>query len=240
MTMNAIPSRNPTNDGSLVGAFRVALSKFLQGVDDMLPCVVIAYDRRKNTATVQPLISMVTTLGEIVPRAQIASVQVFQIGGGGFTLNFPMKPGDLGWIKANDRDISLFKKALKFVAPNTARKHSFEDGVLIPDEMMKDVIINDEDLENALFQNNDGTVRIALWPSQIKITTPNMAIGDTEGYSPAASAILDLQSTTKGFGFPAMTTGQKDAIASPRPGYAVFDTTLDGISVYTAGGGWTP
>jgi len=43
------------------------------------------------------------------------------------------------------------------------------------------------------------------------------------GASPAASAILDISSTTKGFLPPRMTTAQIDAITSPDSGLVVFD-----------------
>lgn len=48
-----------------------------------------------------------------------------------------------------------------------------------------------------------------------------------------ASAILDVQSTTKGFLPPRMTTAQKNAIATPAAGLVVYDTTLNKLCVYT-------
>jgi len=51
--------------------------------------------------------------------------------------------------------------------------------------------------------------------------------------SPNASAILDVQSTTKGFRLPNMTTTQKNAISSPAAGLMVFDTTLAKACVYS-------
>ena len=58
-------------------------AKFLQHqISDMLPGQVVAYDRATNMASVQPLVSMVTTLNQIVPRGQIASVPVLQVGRG--------------------------------------------------------------------------------------------------------------------------------------------------------------
>jgi hypothetical protein len=62
----------------------------------------------------------------------------------------------------------------------------------------------------------------------------NVGIGTS---SPSASAILDVQSTTKGVRMPNMTTTQKNAIASPAAGLMVFDTTLSKLSVYT-GSAW--
>ena len=61
----------------------------------------------------------------------------------------------------------------------------------------------------------------------------NVGIGATAN----ASAILDVQSTTKGFRLPNMTTVQKNAIASPAAGLMVFDTTLAKACVYS-GAAW--
>jgi hypothetical protein len=47
------------------------------------------------------------------------------------------------------------------------------------------------------------------------------------------SAILQVESTTKGFLPPRMTTAQKDAIASPAAGLVVYDTTLNKLCVFT-------
>jgi hypothetical protein len=44
---------------------------------------------------------------------------------------------------------------------------------------------------------------------------------------PVASAIFEVQSTTKGFLPPRMTTTQRNAIASPAAGLIVYDTTLN-------------
>lgn len=173
---NAPPSRNTAKDGTLMGVLDLFAAKFLQNTDDMLPAKVIAYNRATNRAQVQPLIVMVTTNNEQVPRAQIASVPVFQAGAGNFVISFPVNPGDLGWIKANDRDISLFLKNYAQTAPNTQRKHKFSDAVFIPDSFMKDVVINSEDAANLVIQTIDGTVRVAIWADKVKITAPQVIL----------------------------------------------------------------
>src|ERR1700712_4678497 len=105
MADSSPPSHNPADDDSMAGMLRLVLTKFLQNTDDMLPARVIAYDRTANRASVQPLIAMVTTDNVQVNRSQLASVPVLQLGGGDCMLSFPLKSGDLGWIKASDRDI---------------------------------------------------------------------------------------------------------------------------------------
>ena len=62
----------------------------------------------------------------------------------------------------------------------------------------------------------------------------NVGIGTT---TPNASALLDVQSTTKGVRMPNMTTTQKNAIVTPAAGLMVFDTTLSKLCVYT-GAAW--
>lgn len=162
---------NPGNGSDIYGALSLMMGKFLQNVDDMLPATVIGYDRASNTATVRPIVAVLTTEGQSVPRAQVARVPVFAFGCGQYMLNFPLKPGDLGWIKANDRDISLYMQGLKEAKPNTLRKHSFEDGVFFPDQV-RGFQIDAEDFDgNAVFQSKDGSVRVSLWADKVKITT---------------------------------------------------------------------
>jgi hypothetical protein len=50
--------------------------------------------------------------------------------------------------------------------------------------------------------------------------------------SPAASAVVDVTSTTKGFLFPRMTTTQRNAITSPAEGLVVYDLTWHSILYY--------
>ena len=50
-------------------------------------------------------------------------------------------------------------------------------------------------------------------------------------------AVFELRSTTKGFLLPRMTTAQRDLIASPVAGLLIYNTTTNGIEVYTTS--WT-
>lgn len=174
------PSINPTDYGSLTGIMQFVLSKFLQGVDDMLPAQVVSYNRTKNRAQVQPLVPMVTTDNIIVQRGELQSVPVQIDGGGSFMVSFPVQPGDLGYIKANDRDISLFLQSLQNAQPNTARKHSFEDAVFIP-AVLAGYTIASGDAENLVIQSLSGNVKISLGAISISIEAPTVTIQSTSG-----------------------------------------------------------
>ncbi len=211
-TPHANPSRDPANDDTLLGMARQVLDKFLQSVDDMLPARVVSYDRTSNRATVVPLVKLLTTDNRQITRAQFASVPVVQLGGGGVALTFNLMPGNLGWIKANDRDISLVLQAYRDNAPNTLRKHSFQDAMFIPD-VMRGVTISGEDGEHATLQTLDGMTRLAVWEKFLKVTAEQgLTISDALGEG-RPHAVLDVKSTIKGaFPWPRMTTVQRDAI----------------------------
>jgi hypothetical protein len=169
MAEHANPSSDPADDDSLAGTLRAAFRKFLQQTDDCLPARVVSFDRDTNRATVVPCVTVLTTDGRAVNRAQVASVPVLQIGGGGVVLNFNLKPGDLGYIKANDRDVSLFLQGYNTSPPNTLRLHSFQDAVFIPD-VMRGWTIAGEDAENAVLQTLDGNARVSVGDSWVKLT----------------------------------------------------------------------
>lgn len=174
MQSNA-PDIDPANNGSLAGTLQFCMYKFLQSMQNMLPAKVIAYDRTTNRVQVQLMIAMVTTADVQVSRAQIASIPVMVFGGGGFVLSFPLNTGDLGWVLANDRDISLFLQTYNETAPNTGRIHNFSDGVFVPD-IMHGYTINSEDENSVTLQSVDGTMRISLLPDRIKLTAPLVEI----------------------------------------------------------------
>ena len=60
----------------------------------------------------------------------------------------------------------------------------------------------------------------------------SLIVGGNSG-NLSASAILQADSTLRGFLPPRMTTTQKNAISSPAAGLIVYDTTLAKLCVYT-------
>lgn len=174
-----VPSKDPANEGSLGGALREVFRKLMQGTDGMLPSEVVSYDRATNTATVRPIIALLTTAGEVVPRATIARVPVLALGGGGFAINFPLQPGDRGWIEASDRDISLFAQNLAAdQRPNTLRLHSFEDGRFLPD-VFRSLDVSEVGADAMAIQSLDGAVRVELSPVRLRLVAETVQIDAT-------------------------------------------------------------
>ncbi len=70
----------------------------------------------------------------------------------------------------------------------------------------------------------------------MRITSAGLAgIGTA---TPAATALLDLTSTSLGFLMPRLTTAQRDAISSPATGLMVYNTTTNLINIYN-GSAWS-
>jgi hypothetical protein len=78
-----------------------------------------------------------------------------------------------------------------------------------------------------------GTTNANLF--RINAATNNVGIGIA---SPNASSILDITSTTQGLGLPSMTTTQQNAIATPRTGLEIYNSTLTTPQFYN-GSVWT-
>jgi hypothetical protein len=163
------PSIDPADNNSLAGTLRFAFSKMIQKVNGMLPAQVINYDRTANRVQVQILISKVTTGGDLVPGPQIASLPVLLLGGGGFFLSYPITTGDLGWVIANDRDISNFLQTYAQSTPNTNRISQFSDGLFVPD-IMRGYTLADDAAGAVVLQNLDGTVSVSINNTNVTVT----------------------------------------------------------------------
>lgn len=222
----------PGEKDSLTAALAALFNMHGLRTDKLIPAQVVEYDRTLNKATVQPMIMLVDVSDNSRKRNQIAEVPCFSIGGGGFHINFPLKPGDLGWILAADRDISQFLQNLSIAAPNTLRKHSFADSWFIPDVFRK-YTINAADANAMVIQSTDGTTRISISEGIINITAPTSVTVTT----PLATFSQNVQingnltvtgATTVNGGFNASGSGSTN-VTLPS------NTTIGGIAVYGHG-----
>ena len=87
---------------------------------------------------------------------------------------------------------------------------------------------NNINLRGANFTQSTLNMRFVV-PGATKTFLINADYGDTN----APSAMLEVQSTTKGFLPPKMTTTQRNAISSPAAGLMIYNTTTNKLNVYT-------
>lgn len=169
-------SQKPEDDGNLPSSIQYAILRALMTMmDKCLPVRVLAYDRSKNVATVQPLIYKTDTDNEVYERGAIYQVQCLSYGAGGFHINFPIAKGDLGWIITADRDIDLFKQSLAPTKTNTKRAHSLADSWFIPDTFRK-YVVSGENSGDMVIQSTDTNSRVAIGKSRILIAVGSSRI----------------------------------------------------------------
>jgi len=88
----------------------------------------------------------------------------------------------------------------------------------------RDVIVGTTDAKSVILATTN--------LERLRVTaTGNVGIGGT----PNTNAILDLQSTTKPFMPPRMSTAQRDAVSSPTAGMVIYNTSTNKLNVYTTG-----
>lgn len=143
-----------------------------------LPARIVSYDRDLNVATVQPLIMYTSVEGKTTSRTQLSGIPILSLGGGGFHISFPIKPGDLLWIVASDRDISSYMESLDEQPAPLSRCHSFSDCWGIPDVMRK-YTINAGEKEAMVIQSTNAATRIAVFDDKVVVTAPVSVLFDT-------------------------------------------------------------
>lgn len=174
--MSSPPNLDKANDGDFAGVMTDVLQNFLRGVDDMIPAKVVSYDEATNRAVIKPLVMLGTTDGQKISRAQLSNIPVFRFGGGGFFIRFPIKPGDFGWLKATDRDMSLIMQRGGLEDwPNTLRQHSFSDGMFFPDTL-KSWVIDGANADALVIQSLDGSVCVSLHSGKVKIEATDIEV----------------------------------------------------------------
>ena len=174
--MSSPPNLDKANDGDFAGVMTDVLQNFLRGVDDMIPAKVVSYDDTTNRAVIKPLVMLGTTDGQKISRAQLSNIPVFRFGGGGFFIRFPVKPGDFGWLKATDRDVSLIMQRGGLEDwPNTLRQHSFSDGMFFPDTL-KSWVIDGANADALVIQSIDGSVCVSLHSGKVKIEAADIEV----------------------------------------------------------------
>jgi hypothetical protein len=90
--------------------------------------------------------------------------------------------------------------------------------------------------DNKLYIENSNSLTPLIWgdfANDILAVNGRIGIGT---HTPHASAILALESNSKGFMPPGLTSVQRDAITTPAPGLFIFNSDINLYQIYTAAG----
>lgn len=168
------------DSGSMVAVLNTWLTGYIRdNLDVMMPAKVVSYDEATNRVTLQPLVKIVDIYGDAYLRAEVHNIPVYRFGGGGYFIRFPIKSGDLGWLKSNDRDISAVLDNLEAEGPGSLRMHSMSDGVFFPDTLSDWNVSGDHD-DALVIQSNDGETVIALDGDTILVKAKNVNVEATD------------------------------------------------------------
>lgn len=153
---------------------KVIIDATKRSLEVSIPCVVTRVIGRTKV-DVKPLIKIVAQNGASMDRAIIEGLPVFTAGAGGKFMSFPVTVGDIGWLDACDRDISLFLQSYDDVEPPSNRMHTFSDARFVPD-IMTNITIAEEDTSSIVIQTRDGSVKIALDDGEIRINNNDVSL----------------------------------------------------------------
>jgi hypothetical protein len=88
-------------------------------------------------------------------------------------------------------------------------------------------------IDNSIEGATSGRMNIiSQYDLAIRPNTGGVGFAEGFGFSVNGSALIEMQSTTKGFLPPRMTTTQKNAISSPAAGLVVYDNTTNKLCCY--------
>jgi len=193
------PNTQQANSGNMGGITNEFLANWLRNeVDGMVPARVVSYDDTTNRAILHPIVMMGGTDGSKIARADVHNIPVYRFGGGGIFMRFPLKAGDLGWLAANDNDISLIMQGGGVEDwPNTERQCKFSDAVFFPDTL-KSWIIDGANADNAVWQTLDGTTCIALGANGVKINRLTAVIDVTAAHVKLSLGGVSIELTAAG------------------------------------------
>lgn len=179
MPKTSKPAFNPAMEQSAAGQMEQMLKTLKMGLFVAAPGLVESYDRTLMRAVIRPALMAKTSAGESLEQDFIYNVPVRFCGGGGYAANLPLVKGDTGWLIFCDRDISGFKNSRAVVPCNTNRMHAQEDAFFLPDAMQT-VSVAQEDAGRAVFQTLDGSNKISIGQSDMRINTTALTVNAAE------------------------------------------------------------
>jgi hypothetical protein len=158
------PDAHSKNKGSLFAQTLEAIRTFVRDeLDDCLPCRVEAVNGAMVNVQILPL--MILSDGSSMARKVIEDVPIVFSGTNRAMLRFDVAVGDIGLLKASDRDLTLVLQMMAEAIPNTLRRHSFSDSFFIPYELREFSPVSGD----AVIQSRDGVRHVSIEPDSVRV-----------------------------------------------------------------------
>ena len=121
---------------SLATVIREAIETKLVDVHTGMPGRVESYDEEAQTANIRPLIKRVLREvdGSRVPEELpvLPSVPVAFPGSGGFSMTWPLAPGDTGMLLFSEMSIDRWRTTNEVIDPGDGRRHGLSGAMFVP------------------------------------------------------------------------------------------------------------
>ena len=161
-----------------VEAVRAALDGRLSEVWTALPGIVESFDAEAETVSVQPAIRgrILQPDGSerLVSLPLLVDVPVVFQGGGGFTMTFPVKPGDECLVVFASRCIDAWWQSGGVGDPLETRQHDLSDGFAFVGPRSKARALIGVSTEDVQLRTDDGKASVTIKPDHT-ITAANPA-----------------------------------------------------------------
>ncbi len=117
---------------TMVDALTAAQGELQTRIRTVVPCVVVSYNALTQSASVQPAPSNRRTQGDPEPLTPIPDAPVVFPAGGGWSMSWPLAPGDAVLAMCSDRGISRWRAQGTPFVPGSRRMHAIADAFVWP------------------------------------------------------------------------------------------------------------
>lgn len=146
-------------------------NSIVNGINNCMLGKVESFDASTMKADISPLISNANADGGYANMSMLVEVPVSFLKAGPFVIRPPYKAGDIVLIVFADSDIDNALLSGAASTPNSTRKHSLDDAIVVggimpytttlPDEHIDDLIIGTEDFKAKIVISEDGTILLS-------------------------------------------------------------------------------
>lgn len=170
--------RNPDSTATLSTVIQAAIHSALRDLHTSMPGIVQSFDNETQTASVQPAIKRVFRKEEedteiLVPvdLPLCINVPVIFPRGGGFSLTFPVQPGDECLLVFCERSYDYWHESGGVQSPGARRFHSLSDAVAHVGLSSTPNKIPNFYTDGISLSKDDGTAKIEITGGEIAVTT---------------------------------------------------------------------
>jgi Phage protein Gp138 N-terminal domain len=168
-----------------VAPFREAMYLISNLIRVALPCQVISFDATRQVVSVQPTLTEIVRnngVKQTLALPQLDDVPVVQLGGGGFSITFPIQPGDEALVVFGDMCMDSWWQSGGINNNQIERRrHDLADGFALVGLRSQPRVLSNYSDSQCQLTSDDGSVFIAIDDNGITVEGPAITVKATSG-----------------------------------------------------------